>query len=121
MYLIKRVYRETNEGRETIKQFLKTLFYAKVPVALQNGNATEITTKRLRCYRDKQVQTIKFASSGLDKEKKVTLVRLCTCSKGTEAEVHNLLYLGTGAIDRSAHETKQEARDDSARPKITTI
>lgn len=66
-------------------------------MALQNGNATEITTKQLRCYRDKQVQTIKFASSGLDKEKKVTLVRLCTCSKG--AEVHNLLYLDTGAID----------------------
>lgn len=70
MYLIERLYRETDEGRETIKQFLKTLFNAKVPVALQNGNATEITTKRLRRYRDKQVQTIKSASSGLDKEKK---------------------------------------------------
>lgn len=82
MYLIKRVYRETNEGRETIKQFLKTLFNAKEPVAWQNGNPTEITTKRLRRYRDKQVQTIKFASSGLDKEeKKVTLVRCAPVPK----------------------------------------
>lgn len=88
MYLIKRVCRKTNKGREAIKQFLKTLFNSKVPVALQNGNATEITTKRLRCYRDKQVQTIKFASSGLDKEKKsytCTIMHLLHRHRGTGA------------------------------------
>lgn len=103
MYLINRVCRQTNEGRETLKQFLKILFNPKVPVALQNGNATEITTKRFRCYRDKQVQTVKFASSGLGIEKKVTLVRLCTCSKGAE---HNLLCL--------EKVQNRKARDESA-------